>query len=459
MGTIAAISTAPANGGIGIIRMSGKECFEILDKIFVPKQKQDIEEISGYTIKYGYIIDFKTKQKIDEVLVSFFKSPKSYTTENMCEINSHGGVVIEQKILEQCLLAGAEMAEPGEFTKRAFLNGRIDLSQAEGIIDLINAKTSQEAKASFKQLEGSLSKKIKDIRQNLLNIMADIEASIDYPEYDEVPEIVNKKLIEQINAIEEKLFKLEKSFDSGKVLKEGIKTVILGKPNAGKSSLLNCILNEERAIVTEIEGTTRDTIEEFVTVEGVPLKLIDTAGIREAKDEVEKIGIAKSKEIAKDADLIIAIFDSSRDLTDEDREILNIIKGKNAILVLNKTDLNKKIDENMPEIIDSCKYIVKISTLEQQGLEDLYKIIGNMFSMEEISVDNTAIITNLRHKNLISKALESCKQAMDALTNGMPLDIIAVFLKEILENLGEITGEIVTDDIISEIFSKFCLGK
>ena len=296
MSTIAAISTAPANGGIGIIRMSGKKCFEILDKIFIPKQKQNIEDIPGYSIKYGYIIDFNTKQKIDEVLVSFFKTPKSYTTENMCEINSHGGVVIEQKILEQCLLAGAEMAEPGEFTKRAFLNGRIDLSQAEGIIDLINAKTAQEAKASFKQLEGNLSKKIQDIRQELLNIMADIEASIDYPEYDDMPEIVNK------------------NFESGKVLKEGIKTVILGKPNAGKSSLLNAILNEERAIVSQIEGTTRDTIEEMVQIQGIPLKLIDTAGIRNTKDEIEKIGVKKALELSNEADLIIGIFDNTKRL-------------------------------------------------------------------------------------------------------------------------------------------------
>ena len=311
MSTIAAISTAPANGGI---RMSGKKCFEILDEIFIPKQKQNIEDIPGYSIKYGYIIDFNTKQKIDEVLVSFFKTPKSYTTENMCEINSHGGVVIEQKILEQCLLAGAEMAEPGEFTKRAFLNGRIDLSQAEGIIDLINAKTAQEAKASFKQLEGNLSKKIQDIRQELLNIMADIEASIDYPEYDDVPEIVNKNLIEQIKKIEDKLEALEKSFESGKVLKEGIKTVILGKPNAGKSSLLNAILNEERAIVSQIEGTTRDTIEEMVQIQGIPLKLIDTAGIRNTKDEIEKIGVKKALELSNEADLIIGIFDNTKRL-------------------------------------------------------------------------------------------------------------------------------------------------
>ena len=447
--------------------MSGEKCFEVLEKIFLPKKFESIENIKGYTIKYGHIVENLQEYKngevlenaiVDEVLVSYFKAPKSYTTENMCEINTHGGNIIVRKILELCLKNGAEMAEPGEFTKRAFLNGRIDLLQAESVIDIIDAKSERELKAGMNQLEGQLSKKIHEIKQKIMDVMVNVEVDIDYPEYD-VEEVTNAEIKGMLDIVISDLEKLEKSFDNGKILKDGVKTAIIGKPNAGKSSLLNCILNEERAIVTEIEGTTRDTIEEFVTVEGVPLKLIDTAGIREAKDEVEKIGIAKSKEIAKDADLIIAIFDSSRDLTDEDREILNIIKGKNAILVLNKTDLNKKIDENMPEIIDSCKYIVKISTLEQQGLEDLYKIIGNMFSMEEISVDNTAIITNLRHKNLISKALESCKEAMDALTNGMPLDIIAVFLKEILENLGEITGEIVTDDIISEIFSKFCLGK
>lgn len=447
--------------------MSGEKCFEVLEKIFLPKKFESIENIKGYTIKYGHIVEDLQEYKngevlenaiVDEVLVSYFKAPKSYTTENMCEINTHGGNIVVRKILELCLKNGAEMAEPGEFTKRAFLNGRIDLLQAESVIDIIDAKSERELKAGMNQLEGQLSKKIHEIKQKIMDVMVNVEVDIDYPEYD-VEEVTNAEIKGMLDIVISDLEKLEKSFDNGKILKDGVKTAIIGKPNAGKSSLLNCILNEERAIVTEIEGTTRDTIEEFVTVEGVPLKLIDTAGIREAKDEVEKIGIAKSKEIAKDADLIIAIFDSSRDLTDEDREILNIIKGKNAILVLNKTDLNKKIDENMPEIIDSCKYIVKISTLEQQGLEDLYKIIGNMFSMEEISVDNTAIITNLRHKNLISKALESCKQAMDALTNGMPLDIIAVFLKEILENLGEITGEIVTDDIISEIFSKFCLGK
>ncbi len=447
--------------------MSGKECFEILDKIFLPKKMENIENIKGYTMKYGHIVEnlkeydgFEVPESaiVDEVLVSYFKEPMSYTTENMCEINTHGGNIVVKKILELCLKNGAEMAEPGEFTKRAFLNGRIDLLQAESVIDIIDAKSERELKAGMNQLEGRVSKEIHDIKQKIMDVMVNVEVDIDYPEYD-VEEVTNTEINEMLDVVIADLSRLEKSFDNGKILKDGVKTAIIGKPNAGKSSLLNCILNEERAIVTEIEGTTRDTIEEFVTVEGVPLKLIDTAGIREAKDEVEKIGITKSKEIAKDADLIIAIFDSSKDLTDEDKEILDIIKNKTAIVVLNKMDLLNKIDENMAEIKNVSKYIVKMSTLEQKGIDDLYKSIGNLFSMEEISLDNTTVITNVRHKNLISKALNSCREAKKSMELGMPLDIIAIFLKEILENLGEITGETVTDDIIDEIFSKFCLGK
>ena len=447
--------------------MSGKECFEILDKIFLPKKMENIENIKGYTMKYGHIVEnlkeydgFEVPESaiVDEVLVSYFKEPMSYTTENMCEINTHGGNIVVKKILELCLKNGAEMAEPGEFTKRAFLNGRIDLLQAESVIDIIDAKSERELKAGMNQLEGRVSKEIHDIKQKIMDVMVNVEVDIDYPEYD-VEEVTNTEINEMLDVVIADLSRLEKSFDNGKILKDGVKTAIIGKPNAGKSSLLNCILNEERAIVTEIEGTTRDTIEEFVTVEGVPLKLIDTAGILEAKDDVEKIGITKSKEIAKDADLIIAIFDSSKDLTDEDKEILDIIKNKTAIVVLNKMDLLNKIDENMAEIKNVSKYIVKMSTLEQKGIDDLYKSIGNLFSMEEISLDNTTVITNVRHKNLISKALNSCREAKKSMELGMPLDIIAIFLKEILENLGEITGETVTDDIIDEIFSKFCLGK
>ena len=436
--------------------MSGKNCFKILEKIFKPKKNENIEEIKGYTMKYGHIIE--NEKIIDEVLVSYFKEPMSYTTENMCEINSHGGNVVMKKILELCLKNGAELAEPGEFTKRAFLNGRIDLTQAESVIDVINAKSEKEVQAGIKQLEGGLSKEISNIKQEILDVMVNIEVAIDYPEYD-VEEVTNQQIADMLNSVEIKLNKLEKSFDNGKILKEGIKTAIIGKPNAGKSSLLNRILKEERAIVTEFEGTTRDTIEEFVNINGIPLKLIDTAGIRNAKDEVEKIGIHKSKEIAKNADLIIAIFDASKPLSKEDKDILEIIKGKKVIILLNKIDLQQKLhkeDKDFKEVTDS---IIEISALNNIGIDDVYAEITKLFEINEINLDNDLVITNIRHKNLIHQAIESIEKTKETMKEKMPIDILAVYIKEILEDLGNITGEFVTEDIINEIFSKFCLGK
>ena len=458
METIAAISTAPGNGGIGIIRMSGKECFEILEKIFIPKQKQNIDEISGYTMKYGYIADYKTKEKIDEVLVAFFKAPKSYTTENMCEINSHGGSIIVQKILEQCLLAGAKMAEPGEFTKRAFLNGRIDLSQAEGVIDFINSKTQKEAKAAFHQLEGGLSHKIQKIRGQLLDIMADIEADIDYPEYN-IEEISYENNVKTIEKIQEELELLEKSFDTGKILKDGLNTVIIGKPNVGKSSLLNAILNEERAIVSTKEGTTRDTIEEMITINGIPLKLIDTAGIRNAEDEIEQIGVKKALKGINEADLIISIFDNTKQLENEDKQILELIKDKKVIIVLNKIDERESNLENINIIKDMKKPIIKVSAKNKEGLNELYEQIVKMFSLQEIEMEKGDIITNIRHKNQIKKAIEAIKESKRGIEQEVPIDVIAISIKQVLEELSAITGENVSEDIISEIFSKFCLGK
>ena len=452
MSTIAAISTAPGIGGIGIVRMSGKECFDILDKFFKPISDKHIK---GYSIKYGKIYD--NDEVVDEVLVSYFIGPKSYTTENMCEINSHGGMIVMKKILDVCLKNGADLAEPGEFTKRAFLNGRIDLTQAEAVIDVINSKTEKEAKASMNQLEGYLSKKIKEIREDLIYGMADIEVSIDYPEYD-VEEVTNTKILEILDRNAKRLNELEKSFSSGKILREGVKTAIIGRPNAGKSSLLNLLLNEERAIVTEIEGTTRDTIEEFISVEGIPFKIIDTAGIRETEDTVEKIGVKKAIEIAKDSDLIIAIFDITKKLNDEDEKILEILKNRKSIIILNKIDLNQVGVEK--EIFEKySKNIVTLSTKTQEGMLELLEMMQKMVVTEEIKTDNELLVINSRHKALISKAIVSLNKAIDTLNAGMPVDVIAIYIKEILEELGKITGESVTDDIISEIFSKFCLGK
>ena len=458
METIAAISTATGSGGIGIIRMSGEKCFEILKKIFVTPQELDWNNIKGYTIKYGYIVNAETKEKIDEVLVSFFKNPKSYTRENMCEINSHGGIVVERKILEQCLKNGAELAEPGEFTKRAFLNGRIDLSQAESVIELINAKSDREAHESLNQLQGELSRKINSIKFKILDIMADIEASIDYPEYD-IEELTEEKTIRVLNEVREDLIKLEESFHTGKLIREGIKTAIIGQPNAGKSSLLNAILKEDRAIVSEYAGTTRDTIEEFITIKDIPLKIIDTAGIRDTDNVIEKIGVEKALKIAEDADLVIAIIDNSKELDNEDIKILDIIKSKNAIIVLNKIDKEDKKAENREEILKINKPVVKISAVTKEGIEDLYNEIIKMFNINKIEATNETVITNVRHKNQIDKAVKSIKEAINVAKERQTEDILAIYIKQTLEDLGEITGDNVSEDIINEIFAKFCLGK
>ena len=456
MSTIAAISTAPGVGGIGIIRLSGEETFNIIEKIFVPKNKS--KEIKGYTFKYGNIINPKTNEILDEVLVSYFIKPRSYTMENMCEINSHGGNIVMQNILEVCLENGAELAEPGEFTKRAFLNGRIDLSQAESIIDIINSKTKKESKASLKQLEGFLSKKIKSIRKKIMDVMVDIEANIDYPEYD-IEEVTEKKVENMLKSIEKELMSLKNTFDNGKIIKDGINVAIVGKPNAGKSSLLNALLKEERAIVSKYKGTTRDSIEELMNIDGIPIKIIDTAGIREASDEVEKIGIERAKEIADNADLLIAIFDISANIDEEDIEIIDLIKDKKAIIVLNKIDLiqdNINVDSRISNL---NKKIIKISALNKDGVEKISETIVEMFKINEINLDDGRIVTNTRHKNLINKAINSTENAQISLENKMPMDIVAIEIKNVLEDLGEITGEDVSENIINEIFAKFCLGK
>ena len=457
MEAIVAISTPPGYGGIGIIRISGKDTFKIIEKIFEPKNKKK-NEIKGYTMKYGKILS-SNGNIIDEVLVTYFVSPKSFTTENMCEINSHGGPIILKKILEICLENGAKMAEPGEFTKLAFLNGRIDLAQAEAIIDMINSKTEKEQQASINQLEGNLSNKINEIREDIMQKMVDIEASIDYPEYD-IEEITKRELRQMLEKVNIKLKKIEDNFEKGKLIKDGIRLAIIGRPNAGKSSLLNAILNEERAIVTEYEGTTRDIIEEFVVIEGIPVKVIDTAGIRnKTDDKIEQIGIEKAKEIAKNADLVIYIIDSSKKIEEEDKEILKLLKYKKAIIVLNKQDLDSEISTKTEGIRELNKTIIKLSALKKEGIEQLYKEISEMFKLGEIKIDESVTVTNERHKEIIKNAQKNTNDSINSIDNNMPIDIIQISIKQILENLGKITGNSVSEEIIDEIFKKFCLGK
>ena len=376
----------------------------------------------------------------------------------MCEINSHGGIVVENQILEECLKNGAVLAEPGEFTKRAFMNGRIDLSQAEAVIDIINSKTEKEMMVAQRHLEGSLSKKIKDIQGEILNLMADIEASIDYPEYD-IEETTNKKINDTLNSVEEKLLKLKNSFENGKILKEGIKTAIIGKPNVGKSSLLNLILGENRAIVSDIEGTTRDTIEEYINIKGIPLKIVDTAGIRKTNDEVEKIGVERSINNISNAELIIALFDDSRTFDDQDQKILDLIEGKKTIILINKIDLGKNLIKENEKLKKFKNNIIEFSTINETGLDKLYNKIEELFKLNELDCENTEIITNNRHKQQILYALEDVAKGRESLETHMPVDITAICLKDILEKLAEITGENVSEDIINEIFKKFCLGK
>ncbi len=454
MDTIVAISTAIGNSGIGIIRLSGENCFDIIKKIFKTKGKE--VNIKPNTINYGYIVD--RDEIIDEVLVSFFKSPKSFTTENMCEINSHGGIIIMNRILEICIKNGARLAEPGEFTKRAFLNGRIDLSQAEAIIDVINAKSEKEAKASMKQLNGFLSSKLKNIKEMIMEVLVDIEASIDYPEYD-IEEVTNNRVLNVMEKVKEELKKLRKTFDNGKMIKEGVNIAIIGKPNAGKSSLLNAILREDRAIVTEYEGTTRDTIEEFIQIDGIPVKIVDTAGIRETDNFVEKIGINKSKEAADKADFVIVIIDSSKDLTQEDKEILNIVKNKKGVILLNKNDLVSKINNEEIEKYSDGKQILSISALNKEGIDKLFNVISNMYKFNEIEIDDSVTITNNRHKVAINNMIENVDKSIKTINDKMPIDIITINITNILTEIGKITGESVSEDIINEIFKKFCLGK
>lgn len=450
MKTIAAISTPAGIGGIGIIRISGDKALEVIKKVFKPVNNK---EYKSYNMKFGYIVDDK-QNILDQVLVSYFKAPKTYTGEDVCEINCHGGNISTKQVLELVLKNGAYMAEPGEFTKRAFLNGKLDLTQAEAVIELINSKSDKENKASLKQLEGVLGENIRDIKNSIIDLLVDIEANIDYPEYD-IEEVRREKIINVLNENIEKLNKLEKSFDSGKILKDGILTAIVGKPNVGKSSLLNRLVKEDRAIVTEIAGTTRDTIEEYITINGVPLKLIDTAGIHETNDIVEEIGVNKSKKALNEADLVLMMLDSTKELSDEDKELLESVKNKKHILLINKIDIGNILKKEMFE----DRKTIEISTKTLDGIDELENEIERLFNVSEIQVENEIIVTNVRHKNLIMEAKKGIENAVNSVKNGLPVDMLSIDLQDAIQNLGEIIGESISEEVVKGIFAKFCVGK
>lgn len=447
--TICAISTALGVGAISIIRVSGDEAIDIVNKIF----DKDLTKKESHTINYGHIV--YNGEIIDEVMVSIMKSPKTFTKEDIVEINSHGGVAVTNKVLEILLLEGARLAEPGEFTKRAFLNGRIDLVEAESIMDLIESKTETSRKLAISGMEGKVSKLVKNIIDNLVKVNANIEVNIDYPEYEDI-EIVTKEKIEEMSKyINKELTKLLNESENGKLIKDGINTLILGRPNVGKSSILNKLIEEDKAIVTSVAGTTRDIVEGQIRVNGILLNIIDTAGVRETEDIVEKIGVEKSLSLVNDADLIILVFNNNEKLTDEDKKLLEYTKEKKRIIVINKIDLENNLD------ISNLKNerIVKVSALKDSGIENLKNEINDMFNLEEINLGDFTYLSNSRQISLVKKAVEISKNLEDALNNDVPIDLLEIDIKEICEILGKIIGESYDDKLIDTLFSNFCLGK
>jgi len=456
--TIVAISTPLASAGIGIIRISGEDALLIIQKIFVPKKSIDYSTIQSHTLHYGHIIDDKYNRTLDEVLVSFMLAPHTYTREHVIEINTHGGLIVMQSILSLVLRSGARIAEPGEFTKRAFLNGRIDLSQAEAVMDIIHAKTELALNASVKQLSGNIKYEIEDIKRIIIGLIAHIEASIDYPEYD-IEELHFDSIKQTCNELLIRIDKLIKSYDNGKIIREGIRTAIIGRPNVGKSSLLNALLKEQRAIVTDVPVTTRDTLEEYMNVHGIPLKLIDTAGIRSTEDTVEKIGVSRAKALIQEADLILFVINSAESLTSEDEAIMDLIQEQKVIILLNKSDLDLKVKkEHLKEHLRNST-LIETSATKFQGLDVLENEIKRQFMVGNLNLENDVIIHNVRHKQALEKAYSALRQVIDSINEGMPEDCWAIDMHSSYELLSEVTGDHVTDDVISQIFSQFCLGK
>ena len=448
--TIAAISTTLGVGAISIIRVSGEEAIKIINKIFKGK---DLEIVDTHTINYGHIVD--NNEIIDEVLVSVMKAPRTFTAEDVVEINCHGGISTTNKVLELVLNNGARLAEPGEFTKRAFLNGRIDLTQAESVMDLINSKHESKRKVAIKGLNGYVSNIIRNLRQEILELLASIEVNIDYPEYDDAVEMTNEIVKPKINEIKEKLFKIINESENGKILTSGIKTIIIGKPNVGKSSILNRLLDEDKAIVTDIEGTTRDTVEGSITINGVSLNIIDTAGIRETEDIVEKIGVEKSLSLIPEADLVILVLNNNEELSEEDKKILKACQNKKTIIVINKNDLERKI--NINEI--DYQNIIYTNTVDLNGIDSLKEKIVELFNLNELEQQDYTYLSNVRQISLAKEANTILEEVEKGITDEVPVDMIEIDIKRAWEKLGEIIGETYTEELIDQLFSQFCLGK
>jgi len=454
--TIVAISTPPGTGGIGIIRISGENSFNIASRIF--KGAKNFKDIKTHTINYGKIVDPASNETLDEVLVSKMKKPASFTKEDVVEINCHGGIIVLRKILELIVKEGARIAEAGEFTKRAFLNGRIDLSQAEAVIDLINSKTDAGSKAALDQLEGKLSRKLKEVREKLIELIAHIEVTVDYPEHD-IEEITGDMVYESLKPIRNLICNISNTFENGRMIREGLNVVIVGRPNVGKSSLLNELSGKNKAIVTDIPGTTRDIIEEYININGIPIRLIDTAGIRETEDVVERIGVERAKKAVDEADLIIVMIDADAGIKSEDIEIFNNVRNKRNIVILNKIDISS--NEKIKEIEDYFKEynLIKVSIKTGSGIDKIEEELTGLFNKGKLRLNDEIILTNIRHKNMIDKCMESIDNAISAYESGMPLDMITIDIKDAAYYLGQITGESVNEQVLNEIFKRFCIGK
>ncbi|HHC6118507.1 TPA: tRNA uridine-5-carboxymethylaminomethyl(34) synthesis GTPase MnmE [Staphylococcus aureus] len=455
--TITSISTPMGEGAIGIVRLSGPQAVEIADKLY--KGKHLLNDVPSHTINYGHIIDPESKEVIEEVMVSVLRAPKTFTREDIIEINCHGGILTINRVLELTMTYGARMAEPGEFTKRAFLNGRIDLSQAEAVMDFIRSKTDRASKVAMNQIEGRLSDLIKKQRQSILEILAQVEVNIDYPEYDDVEDATTEFLLEQSKEIKQEINRLLDTGAQGKIMREGLSTVIVGKPNVGKSSMLNNLIQDNKAIVTEVAGTTRDVLEEYVNVRGVPLRLVDTAGIRETEDIVEKIGVERSRKALSQADLILFILNNNEALTQEDYTLYEVVKNEDVIVIVNKMDLEQNIDINEVKDMIGDTPLIQTSMLKQEGIDELEIQIRDLFFGGEVQNQDMTYVSNSRHISLLKQARQTIQDAIDAAESGVPMDMVQIDLTRTWEILGEIIGETASDELIDQLFSQFCLGK